>query len=483
MDHRAAQGHAFGAKLGRRDFLEALGIAGAAALFNGCQTAPDGNAGVRRGKPNIILIVADDLGYGELGVQGSKDIPTPNIDAIARNGVRFTNGYASCPVCSPTRAGLMTGRYQQRFGHELNPGPGESADPSFGLALSEATIAERLKPLGYATGMFGKWHLGYSPEFQPVKRGFDEFYGFLAGAHTYLRVEGGAKNAIMRGTEPVADMDYTTDAFTREAVSFIERHKSEPFFVYLPYNAVHGPLEALPKYLARFGGITDKKRRTFAAMLSALDDGVGQVLGKVRELGLEQDTLVLFISDNGGPTAQTTSGNAPLRGFKGQVLEGGIRVPYMMQWKGTLPEGKVSDTPVISLDIHPTILAAAGGVLPEDKKLDGVNLIPHLAGKKGEAPHDRLFWRFGEQCAVRMGDWKMLKLADGKVELYNLADDIGEKNNLAAGNPEKLKELQVAYDQWNAQLVPPRWKRGNQRLQKQGAGAKARPRRKAAKGK
>jgi len=291
-----------------------------------------------------------------------------------------------------------------------------------------------------------------------------------------LKVNGGAKNSILRGTEPVADLDYTTDAFTREAVSFIERHKSEPFFLYLPYNAVHGPLEALPKYLARFESIKDKKRQTFAAMLSALDDGVGQVLGKVRELGIEQDTLIFFISDNGGPTAQTTSGNAPLRGFKGQVLEGGIRIPYMMQWKGTLPAGRVCDQPVISLDIHATILAAVDAPQPKDKPLDGVNLLPHLAGKKGAAPHDRLFWRYGEQHAVRMGDWKLLKMAEGAPQLYNLSSDIGEANNIAAGNPEKVKELQTAYDQWNAQLIPPRWARGDQGQRKQNLLPNARPR-------
>ncbi len=478
MNSMSGQGQKSRTTLGRRDFLEALGIVGAATLLGGCETTPGGKGGMHSDKPNVILIVADDMGYGELGIQGSKDIPTPNIDSIAHNGVRFTNGYVSCPICSPTRAGLMTGRYQQRFGHELNPGPADEANPEFGLPLSETTIPERLKSLGYATGMFGKWHLGFRPELQPTKRGFDEFYGFLAGAHPYLRAAGGPQNAIMRGTEPVADMDYTTDAFTREAVSFIDRHKKDPFFLYLPYNAVHAPLESLQKYLSRFEGITDKKRRTFAAMLSALDDGVGQVLGKVRALGLEKDTLIFFISDNGGPTSQTTSGNAPLRGFKAQVLEGGIRIPFLMQWKGRLPEGKVVDTPVISLDIHPTILAAVGAPAPQDKPLDGVDLLPHLNGKKNAPPHGRLFWRFGEQSAIRMGDWKMLKMAKGDSQLYNLAEDIAEGNDLAVQNPEKLKELQTAYDAWNATLVPPRWKRGAQGQQRQDGSQKVRPRRK-----
>ncbi len=191
------------------------------------------------GKPNIILIVADDLGYADLGVQGCRDVPTPNIDTIARNGVRFTSGYVSCPVCSPTRAGLMTGRYQQRFGHEFNPGPAAQASQNFGLPLSEPTIAERLKKLGYATGMFGKWHLGYQPELTPLRRGFDEFFGFHGGAHSYINANDRSANPIWRGTEKVTSVSYTTDEFAREAVSFIERHQREPFFVYLPFNAVH----------------------------------------------------------------------------------------------------------------------------------------------------------------------------------------------------------------------------------------------------
>lgn len=352
----------------------------------------------------------------------------------------------------------MTGRYQQRFGHEFNPGPTQAASPGFGLPLNEITIAERLKPLGYATGMFGKWHLGYQPEMQPQKRGFDEFYGFLGGAHSYLN-PGAKDHPILRGTEPVAEIDYTTDAFAREAVSFIERHRAEPFFVYLPFNAVHMPLESIQKYLARFEGITDKKRHTFAAMLSAMDDGVGHVLAKLRELGLEENTLIFFISDNGGPTAQTSSRNDPLRGFKAQVFEGGIRVPFAIQWKGHLPAGKTFNVPVISLDIHPTILAAVGAAVTPEQKLDGVDLLPYLNGRTHELPHDSLFWRFGEQHAIRKGDWKMLRFQDGP-ELYSLAEDISEKKNLAAQNPAKLAELQAAYDAWNATLIPPRWKRG-----------------------
>ncbi len=412
-------------------------------------------------KPNIVLIVADDLGYGELSVQGSRDIPTPNIDSIAKNGVRFTNGYVSCPVCSPTRAGLLTGRYQQRFGHEFNPGPAASAEDDFGLPSSETTIATRLKSLGYATGMFGKWHLGYKPEYHPMKRGFDEFHGFLGGAHPYFDAGGRQANPIMRGTEAVDEPSYLTDAFTREAVSFIERHKGEAFFVYLPFNAVHNPLQAADRYFARFNSISDRKRRTFAAMMAAMDDGVGRVLDKLRELRLEENTLVFFISDNGGPTPNTTSSNGVLNGFKGQTLEGGIRVPFMMQWKGRLPAGKVYELPVIALDIHPTAVAAAGGKPTAGVGFDGRNLIPYLLGESKDRPHEQLFWRFGGQMAIRSGDWKLVKSrGDSLPRLYNLAEDIGEKNDLAAKHPEKVKELRAAYDKWNAEMVEPKWTPG-----------------------
>ncbi|MCX5758725.1 MAG: sulfatase-like hydrolase/transferase, partial [Candidatus Hydrogenedentes bacterium] len=374
--------------LSRRGFLKAAGAGTLAWALHDGETA----WGAEPARPNIVVILADDLGYADLGCQGCSDIPTPNIDSLAREGVRFTNGYVSCPVCSPTRAGLMTGRYQQRFGHEFNPGPPTAAQDTFGLPLDQPTIAERLKAAGYATGLFGKWHLGFKPEMQPQKRGFDEFYGFLGGAHNYLRV-GEKANPIMRGTEPVADIDYTTDAFAREAVSFIDRHRTVPFFLYVPFNAVHAPLEAPEKYLSRFPNIEDKKRRTFAAMLSALDDNVGLILAKLRECQLEENTLVFFISDNGGPTVQTSSRNHPLQGFKGQVYEGGIRVPFLAQWKGRIPSGKVDDRPVIAIDVHPTALAVAGVIPPADAKLEGVNLLPYLTGQESAAPHDALFWR------------------------------------------------------------------------------------------
>ena len=432
-----------------------------AAVSGAVATAPDAApaASDSARTPNIVLIVADDLGYGELTVQGfEKDIPTPNIDAIAKRGVRFTQGYVSAPLCSPTRAGLATGRYQQRFGHEFNPGPQQGRNSAFGLPRSETMIAERLKTLGYATGMVGKWHLGFTPEFMPPQRGFDSFFGFLGGAHPYLPTQKAA--GIYRGNTEIVEKEYLTDAFAREAVAFIDQHRDEPFFLYLPFNAVHNPLQAPEKYLSRFPAIKDQKRRTFAAMTAAMDDAVGRVMGRLDELKLTGQTLVIFISDNGGPTPSTTSGNGSLRGFKGQMWEGGIRLPFMMQWPGRLPAGQVYDLPVISLDVHPTIMAAAGAAIAPDWKLDGVDLMPFLTGTASGRPHDTLYWRMGEKHAIRDGDWKLTVEPGTAPGLFNLAQDAGEKADLSAKNPEKLKALAAKWNAWSAQMADPGTARG-----------------------
>jgi arylsulfatase A-like enzyme len=447
----------------RRAFLGTLGAGALAALTIRELRA---QAPALR-KPNIVVILADDLGYGGIGVQGCTDIPTPNIDSIARDGIRFTSGYASCPLCSPTRAGLQTGRYQQRFGHEFNPGANAISSETFYLAEDEVTLAERLKPLGYTTGMFGKWHLGYREGSRPTERGYDEFYGFLGAAHPYTPA---AKTApIYRGIEPVEAPPYLTDAFGREAVSFIERHKSEPFYLYVPFNAVHSPLQATEQYLDRFAGITDEKRRTHAAMLSALDDNVGLVLTALRDQELEKDTLLVFLSDNGGPTTVTTSSNLPLRGYKGQMWEGGIRIPYMVRWPGILEAGKVLDKPVVSLDIHPTAVVAAGGTVDPAWKLDGVDIMPFLKDPSTAPPHETLCWRMGEIHAIRDGDWKLVaQTGEDAPRLYNLEEDISETHDLAADSPDKLRELTEKWGAWSAQMAAPRWGREERR---QGAGA------------
>lgn len=429
-------------------------------------------------KPNIVVILADDLGFADLGFQGCRDIPTPNLDKLAASGVRCTNGYVSGPYCSPTRAGLLTGRYQQRFGHEFNPGGDARGDAKLGLPLSQTTIADRLRAGGYATGLVGKWHLGGAPEFQPPRRGFDEFFGFLGGAHGYFLPEGAP---IYRGTEEVAEREYLTDALAREAVAFVDRHKAEPFFLYLAFNAVHTPMHATDERLQRFASIADPRRRTYAAMLVAMDEAVGRVLDSLSAAELADDTLVFFMSDNGGPTmvgtTQNGSINAPLRGSKRTTLEGGVHVPFVVSWPGHLPAGKVYDKPVIQLDVLPTALAAASvtAATGADQTLDGVDLVPFLTGANPGAPHDVLYWRMGDQMAVRRGDWKLVRYdrtADGAAgrnvgvtdaRLYNLADDIGESRDLAAEKPELASELQGLWQTWSLQLAAPLW--GGQRGQ------------------
>jgi arylsulfatase A-like enzyme/catechol 2,3-dioxygenase-like lactoylglutathione lyase family enzyme len=420
-------------------------------------------------KPNIIIFLADDLGYADIGANGCKDIPTPHIDSLAKNGVRFTDGYATHSVCSPSRAGLMSGRYQHRFGFEHNSGPERFAAENFGLPRTEPTLAERLKAAGYATGMVGKWHIGFKEGLRPHERGFDFHYGFLSGARSYYPDNSRESDPIIRNGVVVKDeKEYLTDAFAREAVAFLDRSKEKPFFLYVAFNAVHSPMEAPDRYAERFPELTGT-RRTYAGMLAAMDDAVGRVLSKVRDLGQEENTLIFFYSDNGGPTPQTTSRNDPLRGYKGQFYEGGIRVPFLAQWKGKLPTGTVYREMVMGFDCHATTLAAAGVPLPTDKPLDGTNLLPFLTSKQTGRPHDQLFWRAGEQNAARVGDWKLVQERGGAPQIFNLKNDIGEQTNLAAKEPEKLRELQAAYAAWDKQMMPAQWRRQDARTQ--GAGA------------
>lgn len=435
-------------------------------------------------KPNILLLVGDDMGYADVGFHGCRDIPTPHLDALAASGVRFTNGYVSGPYCSPTRAGLMTGRYQTRFGHEFNP----SGDQ--GLPLTEATLADRLQAAGYVTGLVGKWHLGALPEMHPQRRGFAEFYGFLGGAHSYFQPAG-----ILRGQEPVPELDYTTDAFGREAVAFIERQRTKPWFLYLAFNAVHTPMEATDDRLAKFAGIADKQRRTYAAMMLALDDAVGRVRQALAAAGMEQNTLVLFISDNGGPTMPGTtvngSSNAPFRGSKRTTLEGGIRVPFVVSWPGHLPPG-VYEQPAIQLDLHATALAVAGVAVKPEWQLDGVDLLPFLRGEKAGPPHEALYWRFGAQMAIRVGDYKLVRYDSNAdtlsgarnqpvtaAKLYRLSEDPGERQDLAATLPAKVQELQAQWDAWNATLVDPLWGGGQRGRDSTNPATPAKKRRKA----
>ena len=406
----------------------------------------------RGAAPNLLIFYADDLGWGELGCQGNKEIPTPNIDAIAKAGIRFTQGYVAATYCSPSRAGLMTGRYPTRFGHEFN-----SVANATGLHLRETTLADRLKRLGYATAAVGKWHLGGGPEYRPTKRGFDEFYGTLANTpyfHPTNFVDSRLSNDVRAITD---DSFYTTDQYAERSVEWLGQRQSGPWFLYLAFNAQHAPLEAPKKYLDRFPQIQDEKRKLFAAMMTGMDEAVGRVMAKLRAMGQEENTLVFYISDNGGPTASTTSGNGPLRGFKMTTFEGGPRVPFMVQWKGKFPAGKTYDFPVLNLDVLPTIVTAAGGTLEPSARIDGIDLVPYLTGVNKARPHQTIYWRYGPQWAVRDGDYKLVvsKGGSGQPELYNLAADIGESKDLASAQPAKVKELQALWNKWSAEQAEP----------------------------
>lgn len=422
-------------------------------------------------RPNLIVIMTDDQGYADVGFNGCKDIPTPNLDSIARNGVRCTSGYVVYPVCSPSRAGFITGRYPQRFGYERNP-RFQPGNPVSGLALTETTIADALGKVGYHSGLIGKWHLGAHPDLHPLKRGFNEFFGHLGGGARYFPEEMTLKQAsgtmdesdsyrlqILRNHEPVRTTQYLTDEFSDEAVRFVKRQKRDkPFFLFLSYNAPHTPLQASEKYLNRFPDIKNPKRRTYAAMVSAVDDGVGRLLATTRELNLETNTLVLFLSDNGGPEQANASNNGALRGGKSDAWEGGIRVPFAAQWPGRLPRGAVYDKPVLSLDIFATIAALAGATNDPARPLDGVNLMPYLTGANTGTPHEAVYLRKFDQgaFAVRSGQFKLVvPTRQAPAQLFDLDADLGETRNLAAANSEKLKQLEKLRADWNSQLIEP----------------------------
>jgi arylsulfatase A-like enzyme len=421
-----------------------------------------------------VVIVADDLGYADVGFNGCKDIPTPHIDSLARNGARFSSGYVTHPYCSPSRAGLLSGRCQQRFGHEANP-TYLPEDTQVGLPVTETLLPRLLADAGYATGAVGKWHLGAAPCFRPQARGFAEYYGFLGGGHQYLpltnKLTGAAADwkveynapLLKNGAEQPFD-GYMTDILSREAAAFVTRHTAEPFFLYLAYNAVHTPLQAPENYLARFPNIADPRRRTYAAMTSAMDDGVGLVLAALREGGIEKDTQVWFFSDNGGPATNVApTCNAPLRGHKGSLYEGGIRVPFALQWPAAVKPGTVIEAPVSTLDIFATALAVANAKPAPGKTPDGLSLLPLLNGDASAFGNRTLHWRDGGskagKWALRQGSWKLLRSGTiaqpGPLELFDLASDIGETKSVLAEHPDTAARLQKLHDAWNAELVEP----------------------------
>ncbi len=418
-------------------------------------------------KPNIILIVSDDQGYRDVGFNGLTDFKTPNLDALAASGTICTQGYVTFAVCSPSRAGFISGRHGARMGYDTNADGDNRRSPIIGLPLSERTIGDAMKGAGYTTGIIGKWHLGTSSFLHPNERGFDEFYGFLRGGHTYWnwtptslenRQEvdntqwGDYSAPLMRQKkfEPGAEKRYLTDVLSDEAVSYVERNKEKPFFLYLSYNAPHTPMEASPEYLARVPKNLKGGRRTYAAMVTAMDDGIGRLRAKLKALNLDSNTIVYFVSDNGG-SPDNASDNAPLRGKKSQVWEGGIRVPFVVSWPGQVPAGAKYDKPVSTLDFMPTSLAAAGINTVGIPGVEGTNLLPFLKGEDKSAPHERLFWRqFDNLWAVREGDWKLVQDKDGSRHLFNISKDIGEASDVMKDNPEVAKRLTDSWRDWNS---------------------------------
>lgn len=425
-------------------------------------------------KPNVLLIVSDDHGYADVGFQGCKDIPTPHLDRLAASGVRCTSGYVSHAFCSPTRAGLMTGRYQQRFGHEFNP-VYDPLDNNEGLPLTEKLLPAHLQEAGYVTGWIGKWHLGAAPPFTPQRRGFMETFGFIGGGHQYLNWTPNRRQYTLpleRNGQPVEVTNHLTTVFGEEAAAFVRRNQQKPWFLYLAFNAPHQPHQPTPERLQQFTAkISDPRRANYAAQVSLLDDAIGTVLEAVRQTGQERRTVVFFFSDNGGPKVNG-SDNTPLRGQKGDVYEGGVRVPFVVSWPGRLPAGKTYDHPVISLDVFATALALAGVPMPADRVYDGVNLAPYLSGERADAPHARLFWRTGGDArwAVREGNWKLVRLKNQPDELYDLSSDLSESRSLAAEKPDVVRRLAAALDEWNGQLAKPAFLGSSVRNEDWGAG-------------
>ncbi|MHC4213621.1 MAG: sulfatase [Planctomycetota bacterium] len=441
----------------RRDFLKRLCL-GAAFMTSGGKISFGADRKER--KPNIILILADDLGYGDIGCFGSAIHKTPNLDSMARGGMKFTDFHSNGAMCSPTRAALLTGRYQQRAGIQKVLG---SSDKSHGMALEEVTFAEVLQSAGYRTGIFGKWHLGYTLKFSPIQQGFDNFGGFLGGGQDYhSHVDRSGDYDWWWNDKIKRVKGYSTDLMSDYAVGFIEENKDKPFCLYLPYQAVHFPYQGRNdkadrtegKKWARlkFGSRKDQ-RGGYKEMVEAMDEGIGRILATVKKLGLEKDTLVFFTSDNGGH--QKVASCEPLRGWKGQMWEGGHRVPTLAYWPGRIGAGTVTDETTLTMDLFATMAALAGAELPEGLKLDGIDIMPVLKG--GKLAQRDVFWGTSTTSVIRRGDWKLIvrnkKHFSSGIELFNLAQDLGEKNNLAEAKPEMVKTMQVSLEVWQKEVT------------------------------
>ena len=440
--------------MNRREFIKCIASGAFAAANGGCSMADDGGRSKSPDRPNIILIMADDLGYGDISCYGSTKINTPNIDALARGGMKFTDYHSNCPVCSPTRAALLTGRYQQRAGIEgvvYAKGPARQT----GLALEETTFAEVLKTRGYATGIFGKWHLGYNVEFNPARQGFDEFRGYVSGNVDYhSHIDGAGFDDWWKNLEKVPEEGYCTDLITKHGIDFIERHKDEPFCLYLPHESVHSPYqgrndppERLPDGKKGKKARGEEIARAYKEMVEVMDEGIGKIVETVRRLGLERKTFIFFCSDNG---ATRNGSNGALAGYKGSLWEGGHRVPAVAYWPGRIKPGTVTSQITLGMDMFPTMISIAGAKLPAGLNLDGVDLLGMLLEDR-KLPERTLFWRYRKERAVRKGPWKLLVQGDN-VKLYNLDEDLGEKKNLAGAKPEMVKMLQDELTSWEQEV-------------------------------
>jgi len=416
-------------------------------------------------QPNIILLYADDAGYRDFGFQGSPHFKTPHLDQLAKEGIKFTHAYMTAAVCGPSRAGMLTGRYQQHFGFEENNVPGymSSSGPDsleMGLPTHLPTMADYLKQLGYQTAIFGKWHLGGADRFHPLRRGFDHFYGFRGGARSYYAYDEAPDDPQNRLEEDYGNYreheGYLTDVLADKAIKFINDNKDRPFFIYLSFNAVHTPMHAEASDLDVFPHLKGK-RKELAAMTYALDRACGKVLATLKATGLEENTMVVFTNDNGGPTDASEANNYPLSGTKANHLEGGIRVPCLIKWPAALAKGSQYNFPVSSLDFLPTFVEAAGAQADTIAELDSVNLLPYLQSKKDDRPHQTLYWKKENRGAIREADWKLLRFPDRPAELYNIAEDPQEQNNLAYQYPEKVKALYKKLFAWELELERPLW--------------------------
>lgn len=411
-------------------------------------------------KPNIVFILSDDAGYADFSFMSKRLIPTPNIDMIAEKGVKFTNAYVTAAVCCPSRAGLLTGINQAEFGHVYNYIQRVKYNipkEEFGIPLNQKLVGDYLRPLGYKTGIVGKWHEGFATQFQPQNRGFDYFWGFLWGSSPY--VSGTATQVLENGVAvPAISIPYMTDAIGDKTLEFIEKNKAQPFFVYVSFNAPHTPMQAKPEILAKFKKqFSTEGRALNAAMTYSLDENVGRIINKLKELNLLDNTLIVFTNDNGGQTVQSFADNYPLRGKKEQIYEGGIRVPMAMMWKNHIPEGIISNEVVTTLDLIPTFLAAAKNKV-QPASLEGSSLLPFTKSNLSKLKDRKHFWYLGDSTgAIRVGDWKLISKGSSSTELYNLKTDIAEQHNLYTKESAKAKQLLNWYESWKSKLPEPIW--------------------------